>query len=194
MSWKTDLSHSRIEFAVRHMMLSKVRGEFKDFTVDFTLDTERPELASVEARIKTASIATHDEGRDGHLRSADFFNSEQFPEMVFKSTRIERVGKKTAKLHGDLTIRDVTHPVVLDVTYVGSAKSPWGVTSVGFEAATRINREDWNLTWNVALETGGWLVSKDVTIVIDAEFTWQAETAAPEVITEDQAEAVLTPA
>lgn len=170
MLWKTDASHTSIQFVARHMMLSKVRGEFQDFTVDFNLDTERPENASVEARIQAASVFTKDSQRDAHLKSADFFNAEAYPELVFKSTKVERTGDKTAKLHGDLTIRDITKPVVLDVTYLGTSKSPWGATSVGFEASTKILREDWDLTWNVALETGGWLVSKEITIEIEAEF------------------------
>ena len=173
MAWQTDPSHTRIEFTARHMMLSKVRGEFQDFAVDFQLDPERPEVASVDARIKTASVNTRDAQRDGHLRSPDFFKSDEFPEMVFKSARVERTGDKTAKLHGDLTVRDITRPVVLDVKYLGTSKSPWGATSVGFEASTKINREDWDLTWNVALETGGWLVGKDVTITIETEFVAQ---------------------
>lgn len=173
MAWQTDPSHTRIEFTARHMMLSKVRGEFQDFDVDFQLDPERPEVAFVEAHIKTASVNTRDPQRDGHLRSPDFFKSDEFPEMVFKSTSVERTGEKTAKLHGDLTIRDVTRPVVLDVTYLGSSKSPWGTNNIGFEATTKINREDWNLTWNVTLETGGWLVSKEIAIVIETEFIQQ---------------------
>jgi polyisoprenoid-binding protein YceI len=170
MLWKTDASHTSIHFVARHMMLAKVRGEFQDFSVDFNLDTEQPDAAAVEARIQAASIFTKDGQRDGHLKSADFLNAEAYPELVFKSTKIERTGDDSAKLHGDLTIRDVTKPVVLDVAYLGSSKSPWGATSIGFEAKTKINREDWGLTWNVALETGGWLVGKEITIEIEAEF------------------------
>lgn len=173
MAWVIDPAHSRIEFAVRHMMLSKVRGEFQDFTVDLTLDEAHPEAATVEARIKTGSVNTREAQRDAHLRSPDFFKSDEFPEMVFKSTKVERTGEATAKFHGNLTIRDVTKPVVLDVTYLGASKSPWGASSVGFEASTKINREDWGLTWNVALETGGLLVGKDITIAIEAEFLHQ---------------------
>jgi len=173
MAWVADPAHTSVEFTARHMMLSKVRGEFQDSTVNLDLDEEHPEKAAVEAHIKTASINTRDAQRDGHLRSPDFFKSDEFPEMVFKSTKVELTGKETAKLHGDLTIRDVTKPVVLDVTYLGSSKSPWGTTNAGFEASTKINRENWGLTWNVALETGGWLVSKDITINIEAEFTKQ---------------------
>ncbi len=173
MLWKTDAVHTSIQFVGRHMMLSKVRGEFQDFSVDFDLDPNRPEAASVEARIRAASIFTRDGQRDAHLKSPDFLNAEAYPELVFKSTRVDRTGDKTAKVYGDLTIRDVTKPVVLDVTYLGSSKSPLGATSVGFEASTKINREDWGLTWNMALETGGWLVGKEITIEIEAEFVEQ---------------------
>ena len=158
------------------MMLSKVRGEFQDFAIHLDLDEAHPEAATVEARIRTASVNTRDGLRDGHLRSPDFFKSDEYPEMVFKSTRVVRSGKTKAKLHGDLTIRDVTEPVVLDVTYLGSSKSPSDTSKVGFEASAKINREDWDLTWNAAVETGGWLVGKEITINIEAEFTKQDET------------------
>ncbi len=170
MLWKTDPSHTSVNFVARHMMLAKTRGAFQDFAVDFNLDTEQPENATVEARIQTASVFTKDAKRDEHLKSADFFNAAVYPEMVFKSTKVERTGKDTAKVTGDLTIRDITKPVVLDVTYLGTSKSPWGTTAAGFEAKTKIDREDWGLTWNVALETGGWLVGKEIAIEIEAEF------------------------
>lgn len=173
MPWQTDSSHTSIGFVARHMMLSKVRGEFQDFSIDFNLDEAHPEKATVEARIKAASIFTKDAQRDGHLKSPDFLNAEVYPELVFKSTQVEPTGKDTAKVTGDLTIREITKPVVLDVKYLGSSKSPWGTTNVGFEASTKILREDWDLTWNVALETGGWLVGKEITINIEAEFVQQ---------------------
>jgi polyisoprenoid-binding protein YceI len=155
------------------MMLAKVRGEFQELTIDLDLDEAHPEAAAVEVHVKTASINTRDAQRDAHLRSPDFLKSDEYPEMVFKSTKIERTGETTAKLHGDLTIRDITRPVVLDVTYLGASRSPWGTTNAGFEASAKINREDWGLTWNVALEAGGVLVGKEITINIEAEFTKQ---------------------
>ncbi len=173
MPWQTDSSHTSIGFVARHMMLSKVRGEFQDFTVDFNLDEAHPENSTVEARIQAASIFTKDAQRDGHLKSPDFLNAEVYPELVFKSTKVEVTGKDTATVRGDLTIREITKPVVLNVKYLGSSKSPWGTTNVGFEASTKILREDWDLTWNVALETGGWLVGKEITINIEAEFVQQ---------------------
>jgi polyisoprenoid-binding protein YceI len=157
-------------------MLSKVRGEFQDFAIDLDLDEEHPEVATVEARVRIASIDTRDASRDGYLCSPDFLEADKYPEMVFRSNRVVRAGKSKAKLHGDLTIRDVTKPVVLDVTYLGASKSPRGTSKVGFEAGAKINREDWDLTWNAALETGGWLVGKDITINIEAEFIKQDDT------------------
>lgn len=170
MAWKFDPSHSSVQFVARHMMLSKVRGEFEKFNVDLNLDMDNPENSSVEARIDANSINTREPQRDAHLRSPDFLNAAEYPELIFKSTRVERTGEDTAKVYGDLTIRGVTRPVVLDVTYTGMSKSPWGTTNIGFEATTKINREDWGLTWNVALETGGWLVGKEITINIETEF------------------------
>lgn len=174
MTWQLDPAHSSIQFVARHMMLSKVRGEFEKFTVDLNLDPAHPERANVKAHIEANSINTREAQRDAHLKSPDFLNAAEFPELVFKSTRIERVGEAAARLHGDLTIRGVTKPVILDVTYIGASKSPWGATALGFEASTKISREDWGLTWNVALETGGWLVGKEITIQIEAEFVQQA--------------------
>lgn len=174
MTWQLDPAHSSIQFVARHMMLSKVRGEFEQFAVDLNLDPAHPQNSSVEARIDAGSINTREAQRDTHLKSPDFLNAAEFPELVFKSTRIEKTGEAEAKVHGDLTIRDVTRPVVLDVTYLGASKSPWGANALGFEATTKISREEWGLTWNVALETGGWLVGKDITIQIEAEFVEQA--------------------
>lgn len=173
MTWVTDPAHTSIEFVARHLMLSKVRGGFQDFAVDLDLDEAHPETAIVEAHIKTASINTRDAQRDAHLRSPDFFKSDEYPEIVFVSTKVERTGTTTARLHGDLTIREITKSVVVDVTYLGASKSPWGTANIGFEASTKINREEWGLTWNMALETGGWLVGKEITINIEAEFTQQ---------------------
>ncbi|MCX7707070.1 MAG: YceI family protein [Anaerolineae bacterium] len=173
MAWNLDPSHSSVQFVARHMMLSKVRGEFEKFTVDLNLDMDPPEISTVEARIDANSINTREPQRDAHLRSPDFLNAAEYPELVFKSTRVERTGADTARVYGDLTIRGVTRPVVLDVTYTGTSRSPWGTISIGFEASTRINREDWGLTWNVVLETGGWLVGKEIAINIETEFIQQ---------------------
>jgi polyisoprenoid-binding protein YceI len=181
MAFQIDNAHTQIQFAVRHMMISKVRGEFTKFSGSVELNVEQPERTTVDVAVDLASINTRDAQRDGHLRSADFFDVEKYPAMQFKSTNVQVLNKKQARLTGDLTIRDVTKPLTLDVEFVGSAKSPWGATSYGFAAKAKINREDWGLVWNVALETGGWLVGKDVEIEVDVELVQVAE-AQPEAV------------
>lgn len=173
MAWAIDNGHSAIHFSARHMMLSTVRGRFNNFsgTVDF--NEADPTQSSVDLAIDVASIETRDDKRDGHLKSADFFEVEKFPTMSFKSTSVEKIGENHGKLHGNLTIKDVTKPVALDVEYHGLAKAPWGTTSAGFSAKTTIDRKDWGLTWNVALETGGILVGDKVNIEIDVEVVKQ---------------------
>jgi polyisoprenoid-binding protein YceI len=177
MPFQIDPVHSHIQFSVRHMMISKARGTFDKWSGTIALDPEHPELTTVEITIQTDSINTKDSQRDGHLKSPDFFAVEQYPVMHFKSTRVEVTGKESAKLYGDLTIRDVTNPVVVDVEYQGSSKTPWGTTLYGFNGSTKINREDWGLTWNAALETGGWVLGKDVQIEIELELAQVAEFA-----------------
>lgn len=169
MKWTLDSSHSEINFTVRHMMISNVRGRFEKFDVNMTLDPNDPAGSQVVATIDAGSINTKDEKRDAHLRSPDFLNADAFPTMVFESRRVERVGSHNARVTGDLTIRDITHEVVLDVEYNGMSKSPWGTTSAGFSATTKINRKDWGLNWNVALESGGILVGDEVKVAIDIE-------------------------
>jgi polyisoprenoid-binding protein YceI len=173
MAWVIDQSHSQVQFSVKHMMISTVRGQFKSFTGTVEADEANPTAAQVDVQIDASSILTGDERRDGHLRSPDFFNAEQYPYITFKSTRVERLDETTGRLIGNLTIRDVTREVVLDLEYAGQAKSPWGTTSAGFSATTKINRKDWDLNWNVALETGGWLVSDQITINIEVELVKQ---------------------
>lgn len=180
MAWHIDASHSEIQFSVRHMMISTVRGRFNAFSGTVEADAKRPTNAQVHVEVDVSSIDTGDEKRDAHLRSPDFFNVEEYPTMTFKSTRIEQLDDKHGRLHGELTIRDQTRPVVLNVEYAGMAKSPWGTTSAGFSAETKINRTDWGLNWNVALETGGWLVSEEIKINIDVELVQQPEQAAKE--------------
>jgi polyisoprenoid-binding protein YceI len=176
MAYQIDTSHSSVEFSVRHMMVSKARGSFDKWSGTVALNEANPAATTVDITLDAASINTKDEKRDGHLKSADFFDVEKFPTLHFKSTKVEvAADKKTAKLTGDLTIRDVTKPAVLNVEYQGSAKSPWGTTSYGFSASTKINREDWGLNWNAALETGGWLVGKDIQIDIELELVQVAD-------------------
>lgn len=175
MPFQIDSAHSEIQFTVRHMMVSRVRGVFEKWGGTIALDVENPAHTTVDVSIEAASINTKDAQRDAHLRSADFLDVENYPAITFKSTAVEITGENTAKLHGDLTILGVTRPVALDVTYNGSAKSPWGSVSYGFSASTTINREDWGLTWNAALETGGWLVGKEVRIDIELELVQVVE-------------------
>ena len=166
--WKLDAAHHNVGFVARHLMVTKVRGRFTD--VDGVIRiAERPEDSSVTIRIGAASIDTGSPDRDAHLRSPDFLEVERYPELRFTSTKVEVTGPTTLKLSGDLTVRDVTRPVVLDVGYEGLSRGPQGDARVGFSARTRIDREDWGLTWNVGLETGGWLVSKEVDLEIDVE-------------------------
>jgi polyisoprenoid-binding protein YceI len=180
MAWHIDASHSEIQFSVRHMMISTVRGRFNTFSGTVEADEKNPKDAQVQVEVDVSSIDTGDEKRDAHLRSPDFFNAEEFPTMTFKSSWIEQLDERHGRLHGELTIRDVTKPVVLNVEYAGMAKSPWGTTSAGFSAEGRINRKDWGLNWNVALETGGWLVSDEIRISVEVELVQQAEQAAKE--------------
>lgn len=188
MAWHIDPAHSEILFSVRHMMISTVRGKFSSFSGTVDADDQNPVAAQVKVEIQAASIDTGNEQRDTHLRSPDFLNAEQYPTITFASTNIEQVDKQHGRLHGDLTIRDVTKPVVLDVEYAGMAKSPWGTTSAGFSAETKINRKDWDLNWNVALETGGWLVSDEIKVSIEIELVRQEEQAVEEA--EEEAESL----
>lgn len=166
MTWEIDTSHSAVTFSAKHMMVTTVRGTMAiaDATLDF--DEQHPERSSVTARIDTASIDTRNAQRDAHLRSADFLDVEQYPTIEFRSRSVERAGSDW-KLHGDLTIRGETRPVVLDVEFHGVQPNMQGGGRAAFSASTTIDRDDWGLTWNVALEQGGWLVSKAIKVEID---------------------------
>ncbi len=175
MPWQIDSAHSSVEFSVRHMMISTVRGRFDRFSGTIALDEENPAATTVDITIEAASINTRVGDRDNHLRSPDFFDVEQYPRITFKSKRVEVLDDSHARLIGDLTIRDVTHEVTLNVEYVGKAVSPWGATSAGFTASGKISRKNWNLTWNKTLETGGVLVDDEINIAIELELIQQAE-------------------
>lgn len=175
MAWIIDTSHSAIQFSVKHLGISTARGTFTSFTGTIDADEQNPTAAKVDVQIETASINTRDEKRDAHLRSPDFFDVDTYPTLTFKSTRVEQLDASNGKLYGDLTIKDITKPVVLNFEFAGLAKSPWGTTSAGFSAETKINRKDWNLNWNVALEAGGWLVGEEVKIAIELELIKQVE-------------------
>ncbi len=178
MAWQIDNAHSSVQFSVRHMMITNVRGEFGQFSGDINLNEEDPTKSTVKVQIETASINTREQRRDDHLRSADFFDAATYPQMTFASKKVTRTGDKTARMTGDLTIKDQTREVVLDVEFEGQGKNPWGVTVAGFNAKGKINRKDFGLNWNVALETGGWLVGDDINIAIELEVVKQEVAAA----------------
>ena len=180
MAWVIDSGHSAINFSARHMMLTTVRGQFEKFSGNVHFDEKNPADTTVDVTVETASLNSKDEKRDGHLKSPDFLDVAQFPTLTFKSKRVKHIDDTNAKLTGDLTIKNVTKEVTLDVEYHGQQKAPWGATSAGFTGTTKINREDWGLNWNMLLEAGGLLVSKDIKIEIDLEIVKQpeAETAA----------------
>ncbi|HZE08089.1 MAG TPA: YceI family protein [Gemmatimonadaceae bacterium] len=167
-AWKLDPSHTLVEFSAKHLMITTVKGRFTDVEGTIYTDEKNPEKSTVEATLNAATIDTRTEQRDQHLRSADFLHVEKFPQIKFRSTRIEGE-KEHFKLTGDLTIRDVTRPVTLDVSYEGRTKDPWGGERVGFSASGKIDRRDFGLLWNQALETGGLVVGNDVKISIDVE-------------------------
>jgi len=167
-TYDIDPTHSSLEFAAKHAMVTTVRGRFAEFDGTLRLDGTNPENSAAEVRIAVDSIDTRSADRDTHLRSGDFFDVEKHPEITFKSTRAGR-GKGDGEyvLWGDLTIRGVTREVELELTYTGSAVDPWGKSRVGFEGRTTVNRKDWGLVWNVALEAGGLLVSEKVKLTFD---------------------------
>ncbi len=166
--WTIDPSHSSVEFSVKHMMISSTKGRFGGVSGTITLDSDNLENSHAEVRIDVSTIDTRDEKRDGHLRSADFFDVEKFPEITFNSTRVVKDGSDY-KVYGDLTILGVTREVVLKTEFNGQNKTPWGFDVVGFEASTKINRKDYGLTWNAALETGGFLVGDEIKINLEVE-------------------------
>ena len=162
-----DQTHTRLGFSARHAMVTTVRGQFSDFAGTAHIDTANPAASKVELTIKTASIDTGVADRDGHLRSADFFDAESNPEITFVSTKVEREDESTWLITGDLTMKGVAKPVTIEFESTGSARDPFGNLRVGFEGATTINRKDWGLTWNAALETGGVLVSEKIKLEFD---------------------------
>lgn len=164
-TWVFDLDHTVLGFVARHMIFTKVRGRFNDFSGAIHI-ADKLEESTVELEIKTASLTTEVAQRDEHLRSADFLDVEKFPVITFHSTKVDPVGMKLA---GELTIKDITLPVTLDFTYEGVAPYPWGGSRAMFSGTTEIERKSWEMTWNVALETGGWLVSENVVLDIEAQ-------------------------
>jgi polyisoprenoid-binding protein YceI len=171
-----DTTHSGIHFSIRHMVVAKVRGAFKGFSGTVQYDAENPASSSVSVSIDAASIDTGVGQRDAHLKSPDFFDVEKFPALTFQSTRVEKAGGNSLRVTGNLTIRDVTREVMLDTELLGTGKDPWGNTRVAFEAKTSIDRRDFGLKWNQALEAGGVLVGEKVEIALEIQ-TVQAQAA-----------------
>jgi polyisoprenoid-binding protein YceI len=167
-TFQIDKSHSEVTFQVRHL-LTKVRGRFSDFEGSIDFDAERPEASTVRLAIQAGSIDTNQADRDVHLRSADFFAADQFPTLTFESTGIAAAGDGTFQVAGNLSIRGVSKTVVLPVTHLGSAKDPWGNEKLAFETETTINRKDYGLNWNAALEAGGFLVGDEVRISVSVQ-------------------------
>jgi polyisoprenoid-binding protein YceI len=168
-TWNIDTSHSHARFAVRHLMISKVHGQFNKWSGKLHIDESDLSKSSVEVDIEVASVDTREEKRDAHLRSPDFFDAEKFPALRFRSKKVETEDGKVVKVIGDLTIKDVTKEVELEVEEQGRGKDPWGGSRVAYEAKTKINRKDFGLHWNVALETGGVLVAEKVEISLEIE-------------------------
>ena len=168
-SWEIDPAHSNVQFGVRHMMISTVRGKFTKFTATATGDEKDAAHAGVQASIDVASIDTGDEKRDGHLKSPDFFDAEKFPTITFKSTKVEAAGDRRFKVHGDLTMHGVTKPVVLDVEATPEVKGMRGETRAGARATTKVNRTDFGISWSKSMDGGGVVVGDEVEVTIDVE-------------------------
>jgi len=167
--WILDPDHSVADFAIRHMMLSNVLGHFSKVTGTFHFDPADVARSTVEAVVDVSSICTGIKKRDQHLLSPDFFDATNYPEIIFKSTKIEALGGNRCKVTGNLTIRGITHQVTLDGEYFGPVNSPFGVTSVGFSGMTKINREDYGVMWNEPMEGGGVVVGREVEITLNVE-------------------------
>jgi polyisoprenoid-binding protein YceI len=162
-----DAAHSRLGFAAKHAMVTTVRGQFTDFTAEVHLDEDNIANTTAQVEIDAASFNTGNEGRDNHVRSADFFEVEKYPKITFVSTSAERKSDDEFVLHGDLTIRDITKPVSIDFEQTGAAVDPWGNFRVGFEGKTKIDRTDWGVSYNAPLGTGGLVISEKITLEFD---------------------------
>ena len=172
-TWKLDPSHTNVEFAAKHLMITTVRGRISEVDGTIRIDEDSPANSSVEVTLKGASLDTRIEQRDQHLRSADFLDVEKFPDITFRSTRIEG-DKERFKLTGDLTIRGTTREITLDATFEGRTKDPWGGERVGFSAKGSIDRREFGLTWNQALEVGGVVVGNEIKLNIDVQAVREA--------------------
>lgn len=166
-NYNVDPTHTRIGFVARHAMVTKVRGSFKEFEGNGFFDADDPTASKLQLTIKVASVDTGNADRDAHLRNNDFFDLEAYPEIRFSSTSVEKVDDEHYKVTGDLTIKDVTRPITIPFELAGPVQDPWGNQRIGLEGKVEVNRKDWNLSWNVALEAGGILVSEKVTLEFD---------------------------
>lgn len=176
-TYSIDASHSQIGFTARHAMVTKVRGAFNEFEGSGYFDAENPANSHLKVTIKAASIDTRSADRDAHLKGNDFFAMDEFPEIAFVSTAFEKASGDNYKLTGDLTIKGITKSVVVDFEFTGTAVDPWGNTRIGFEGKTTINRKDWGVNWNAALEAGGVLVSEKVNLEFEISAVRSTEAA-----------------
>ncbi len=174
-SWNIDGVHSKIRFSARHMVISEVEGQFNKFDFSFSIEGDDLTTSQIELTIDANSVDTRNNDRDNHLRSSDFFDVKKYPEIKFKSSSVKKVNDEKYKLTGDLTIKDITKPVELDVTYGGQIKDPWGNTRAGFNVKGSLNRFDYGLKWNNLIETGGAVVGKTINISCDIEVVKQEE-------------------
>ncbi len=179
MAWEFDKSHTSIGFSAKHMMVSTVRGRFESFDGVVDLNEPNPADSHVDVTIDAASVSTNDPRRDGHLKSADFFDVEKYPSITYKSTKVEKLSDEKYRVTGDLTLKNITREVPLNVTFEGESRDMQGQRRAGFTITTTINRKEFELNWNVALEAGGWLVGDTIKIEIDSEVFEPAQVAAP---------------
>lgn len=170
-TWKADVAHSNVQFTVSHMVISEVSGRFQNFDATLVQSKDDFSESKLNATIKASSINTDNEKRDGHLKSPDFFDAEKYPEITFVSKSFKAAGKNNYKISGDLTMRGVTKPIVLDTKFNGEMDGPMGNTIAGFKATATVNRKDFGIVWNKTLEAGGLLVGEDVDVVINVEMT-----------------------
>jgi polyisoprenoid-binding protein YceI len=174
-TWELDASHTNVEFSVKHLMIANVKGRFADVTGTLKGDMADPSAFELEVSIDAASIDTRQEQRDAHLRSPDFFDADKWPRIRFIGKRVESQSGDRFRLIGDVTIRDVTRELTLDVVSEGAVRDPWGNSRIGFSAQAKLDRRDFGLVWNQVLEAGGLTVGDEVKISVDAEFTAVAE-------------------
>jgi polyisoprenoid-binding protein YceI len=173
--WAIDATHSEVLFKVRHLMVSNVTGQFKQFTATVETDGDDMTTAKVNFTADLSSISTNNEQRDAHLRSTDFFDADNHPQVLFEGTKLEQAGGENYKLHGTLTMRGVSKPVAFDVEYGGIVKDPWGMTRTGFTVSGKVNRKDYGINFGMVSETGGIMLGEEVSISANAEFVKQPE-------------------